>query len=221
MRLGNAQGNNRLQPASPTPRFPSTMTLSNSLKDIPTVKVNCGDWWMQVGPCSSAQQDCLTPSIWSTESVAAQSPHLVPPRFMGGTECLLQIRNKRILSFWDGHPWLHTYEVVSTTTCYLCCQRRRKRGRLDRVKQPGLLKFKVLKWPIINTSDGAEAVFFWKTTQRWYRPAEPAPPLGHMPIHTGRTERLKICYKSEAKFDLPGNSQRLMVRKREITQRKS
>lgn len=33
-------------------------------------------------------------------------------------------------------------------------------GRLDKVKQSGLLKFKVLKWPLINTSDGAKAVIF-------------------------------------------------------------
>lgn len=31
---------------------------------------------------------------------------------------------------------------------------------LEEVKQSGLLKFKVLKWPVINTSDGAKAVIF-------------------------------------------------------------
>lgn len=33
-------------------------------------------------------------------------------------------------------------------------------GAFDTVKQSGLLKFKVLKWPVINTSDGAKAVIF-------------------------------------------------------------
>lgn len=94
-------------------------------------------------------------SIWS---ILIQ-PYSTPLKFTRGKEYLLKIRKKRIFfPSWNCHPWLHAYEVVSLTTCYLCCQRRRNRGRLDKVKRSGLLKFKVLKWPIINTSDGPEAV---------------------------------------------------------------
>lgn len=133
------------------------MTFSKSPKDLLTVKVNVfkeihhGRGATQVWTTGLSVQCCL-----STQTVGL-GPFLIPPRFMRGKEYLSNIRNKRILCFWDGHPWLHAYEVVSTT-CYLGCQRRRNRGRLVKVKQSGLLKFKVLKWPIINTSDGAEAV---------------------------------------------------------------
>lgn len=125
----------------------------------------------------------VKPSIWSTETVAVKSPYLIPPRFMRGKEYLLKIRNKRILSFWDSHPWLHAYEVVSTTTCYLCCQRRRKRGRLDKVKRSSLFKFKVLKWPIINTSDGTEAVIS-ENNSKIISPSKARPsPGAHADMH--------------------------------------
>lgn len=134
------------------------MTFSKSPKDLLTVKVNVflKRFIRAGGPRRSEQQDCLWSAAWSAQTVGL-GPFLIPPRFMRFKEYLSNVRNKRILCFWDGHPWLHAYEVVSTT-CYLGCQRRRNRGRLVKVKQSGLLKFKVLKWPIINTSDGAEAV---------------------------------------------------------------
>lgn len=62
---------------------------------------------------------------------------------------------------------------------------------------------------------------FWERLKYYIAQQKAAPPLGHMPVRTGRTERLKICYKSEAQSDSPGNSQCLMVRRKEITLTKS
>lgn len=183
MRLGNAQGKYHLRPTGLTTQVSINMTFSNSPKALPTGKVNCGDWSVEVGPCSSDQQDCLWNQVSGAETVTVKSPYPIPPRFMRGKEYLLKIRNKRILSFWDSHPWLHAYKVVSTTTCYLCCQRRRKRGRLDKVKRSSLFKFKVLKWPIINTSDGTEAVIS-ENNSKIISPSKARPsPGAHADMH--------------------------------------
>lgn len=73
------------------------------------------------------------------------------------------------------------------------------------MKLSGLLKFKVLKWPIINTLDGAEAVIF-ENNSKIISLSKACHSLRHMPIYRGRTERVKICYKNEAQFDLPGKA---------------
>lgn len=134
---------------------------------------------------------------------------------MRGKEDLLRIRNNGG-TFLSGTARLHAHEVVSTATCYLRWQRRREGGRLDKVKQSGLLKFKVFKWPIINSSDGAEAVISENNSkiispQQSPPQPRPPPPRGACRHARGRTVRLKTRYKTGAKFDVPGKSQRLMV----------
>jgi len=85
------------------------------------------------------------------------------------------------------------------------------------VKQSGLLKFKVLKWPVINTSDGAKAVIFENNSEIILPHVSRLCPPANTDGSWGPEEQLTMRYKSDAKLDLPGNEQHFEHRRQEIT----
>lgn len=67
---------------------------------------------------------------------------------------------------------------------------------LPRMGRSGLLKFKVLKQPLINTSDGAKAVIFKNNSNNYITPGLLPLPLRQIPALPRPRQFLTLNFKS-------------------------
>lgn len=217
MRSGNMRGKYHLQPRGLSAHILTMLTLSSGPNSniSPASK---SPWQRKFRVLASFIMVSGAPLLWTKSlsvkpcassevtiylNVCEWSPCLINPAVLRSIPLKSDIKS-RISFFLSGKcnltcliTWI--CRRWSAATCYLCCQHRRKRGRLDKVKKSGLLKFKVLKWPLINTSDGAKAVIFENNSKIILPHNSCLSPQAN--TDTLGSDRTRICYKSDAKFD--------------------